>query len=84
MSREREILELIRLRTRELESTMMEASGHTGTEDELLTLFVELEDLRNELAFLRENPDEPDALVDAPLMPRPHLNFGAVAIPEPD
>jgi hypothetical protein len=27
---------------------------------------------------------EPHALVGAPLTPRPHLNSGAVALPEPD
>jgi hypothetical protein len=29
-------------------------------------------------------PDEPDAPVGAPVKPRPHLNSGAIALPEPD
>jgi hypothetical protein len=27
---------------------------------------------------------EPDSLVDTPAKPRPHLNSGAIALPEPD
>jgi hypothetical protein len=44
-------------------------------------------ELRSELEYLRSEPsgwDEPDAFVGAPLKPRPHLNSGAVALPEPD
>jgi hypothetical protein len=37
----------------------------------------------------RRGPDTPpdlppDAPIDAPIKPRPHLNSGAVALPEPD
>ena len=42
--------------------------------EELLALGVELQDLRNELEFVRDNPlsgDEPEALVRAPLSPFP-------------
>ncbi len=31
-----------------------------------------------------EAPSEPDAIVGAPIRPRPHLNSGAVALPEPE
>ena len=30
------------------------------------------------------NPDEPDKFVGAPTKPRPNLNSGAVALPEPE
>jgi hypothetical protein len=41
--------------------------------------------LRQELS-IDDSPDSgaPDALKGAPLKPRPHLNSGAVALPEPD
>jgi hypothetical protein len=29
-------------------------------------------------------PNEPDAPIGAPIQPRPHLNSGAIALPEPD
>jgi hypothetical protein len=29
-------------------------------------------------------PSEPDAPIGAPIKPRPHLNSGAIALPEPD
>lgn len=31
-----------------------------------------------------EAPNEPDAPIGSPIQPRPHLNSGAVALPEPD
>jgi hypothetical protein len=40
-----------------------------------------------ERGFVRDDSpdfDEPDAFVGAPNKPRPHLNSGAVAPPEPD
>jgi hypothetical protein len=41
--------------------------------------------LRQEIS-IDDFPDSgsPDALTGAPLKPRPHLNSGAVALPEPD
>jgi hypothetical protein len=41
--------------------------------------------LRQEIS-IDDSPDSgaPDALTGAPLKPRPHLNSGAVALPEPD
>ena len=54
--------------------------------EELLALGVELQDLRNELEFVRGNPssgDEPEALVRAPLSPLPPVNSGSVALPRP-
>jgi hypothetical protein len=50
-------------------------------------LLADLEDLEKELEFLRDGPDdsdEPFAMVCAPLKPVPHLNSGAIALPEPD
>jgi hypothetical protein len=29
-------------------------------------------------------PNEPDAPIGAPIKPRPHLNSGAIVLPEPD
>jgi hypothetical protein len=29
-------------------------------------------------------PNEPDAPIGTPIQPRPHLNSGAIALPEPD
>jgi hypothetical protein len=44
--------------------------------------------LRQEISIddLSHSPDSeaPDALKGAPLKPRPHLNSGAIALPEPD
>ena len=55
--------------------------------DDVVRVLTELEDLQNELAFLRDDPpdpDEPFASVCAPLKPAPHLNSGAIALSEPD
>ena len=55
--------------------------------EELLTASVELQDLRNELEFVRDTPpisDACDSFVPAPIKPFPHLNSGAIALPEPD
>jgi hypothetical protein len=41
---------------------------------------VELETSQDE----SPDSDEPTAMVCAPLRPRPHLNSGAIALPEPD
>jgi hypothetical protein len=42
--------------------------------------------LRRQELSMDDSPDSsaPDALKGAPLKPRPHLNSGAVALPEPD
>ena len=74
--------------TQALESEMMNLShGASEPSEDMLTVMVELEDLHNELQFLRDNragSDEPDALVFAPPNPLPHLNSGTIALPEPD
>lgn len=31
-----------------------------------------------------EDRHEPDAMIGAPIQPRPHLNSGAIALPEPE
>lgn len=31
-----------------------------------------------------EDHSEPDAMIGAPIKPRPHVNSGAIALPEPD
>jgi hypothetical protein len=61
--------------------------GASEPPEDILTAMIELEDLRSELEFLRDNrpgSDEPDAFVCAPLNPLPRLNSGAIALPEPD
>jgi hypothetical protein len=83
---EAEILKLIECKERELQF-LMETLPESGTLDELITPMVELTELQNELEFLRSEPsgsDEPDVMVGVPRKPRPHLNSGAVALPEPD
>jgi hypothetical protein len=89
MRRESEtaLRELIEDRTRKLASEMMDLPvGASEPSEETLTAMIELEDLRSELEFLRDNRpgSEPDALVCAPLNPLPHLNSGTIALPEPD
>jgi hypothetical protein len=80
--------ELIEHRRQELASEMMKLPlGASGPSEDVLTAMIELEDLRSELEFLSDNrhgSDEPDAFVRAPLNPLPHLNSGAIALPEPD
>jgi hypothetical protein len=49
-------------------------------EDELKQLEKELKTLLGD----DSDPAEPDALVGAPLKPRPHLRSGAIALVEPD
>src|SRR5215469_5845976 len=79
--------ELIEGRTQELASEMMNLpDGASEPPERMLTAMIELEDLHSELEFLRGNPpdsDGPDAFVCAPLNPLPHLNSGAIALPEP-
>jgi len=75
------LLYLIKRREQELASV-----SHTA-EDEWLRVKVELMDLQNELEFVRDNPSasgNADAVVYSPLKPRPHLNSGAIALPEPE
>ena len=53
--------------------------GASVPSEDLITAMVEIEDLHNELEFLRnDSPDsgEPDAFVGAPVKPVPHLNPG--------
>jgi len=80
--------ELIEDRTQELASEMMNLpDGASEPSEEMLTAIIELEDLRGELEFLRDNrpgSGEPDALVCVPLNPLPRLNSGTIALPEPD
>jgi hypothetical protein len=60
--------------------------GASEPPEDVLTAFVELEELRNELEFVRDNPpdiDEPDAFACAPLRPPPYLNSGVVELREP-
>ena len=65
------------------------SNGSFESPEDHLAAFVELQDLGNELGFLRGNPsasDEPeeDSFVCASLKPLPKLNSGAIAVPEPD
>jgi hypothetical protein len=61
------------------------SNGAHELSEELLTALIELEDLRDELQFARDNPfGERDQFVHAFLKPLPHLNSGAIALPEPD
>jgi hypothetical protein len=80
--------ELIEDRTQELASEMMKLpDGASEPPEEMLTAMIELEDLRSEFEFLRDNrpgSGEPDALVCAPLNPVPSLNSGTIALPEQD
>ena len=48
--------------------------------DHILAALIELEAQPDESS----NTDEPTGLVHAPVKPRPHLNSGAIALPEPD
>jgi len=90
MDRERELATLERLRTQEfrLHELMMDTpEGAYVPSEDLITAMAEVEDLRNELEFLQNDSSdsgEPDAFVGAPVKPFPHLNSGAIALPEPD
>ena len=96
MDRERELAtrELLRAQEFRLEELIASIPGESGAfvppdelTDELITAMVELEGLRNELAFLQDDssePGEPDAFLDAPVKPPPHLSSGAIALPEPE
>jgi hypothetical protein len=56
-------------------------SQHTfDLPDHIVAAMVELEALPDESS----NTDEPTDLVHAPVKPRPHLNSGTAALPEPD
>lgn len=88
LEREFALRELIERQVREFESKL-ESLPHGATEapEDVLAARVELDDLRNELDFLRGNfsgSGETPSLVRAPLNPPPHFNSGAVALPEPD
>jgi hypothetical protein len=83
--------ELIEVRTREFESEMLNLMHLPDDASEpsevMLTAMMELADLTSELEFLRDSrpgSGEPDAPVCVPLNPRPCLNSGSVALPEPD
>jgi hypothetical protein len=82
------LMALIERREQEIASLMTTLANATPElSEELLTASVELEDLRNELEFVRRNPPSSDAwdsFVPAPIKPFPHLNSGAIALPEPD
>ena len=90
MDRERELATRERLRTQEfrLQELMMNLpEGASVPSEDLITAMVEIEDLRNELEFLQDDSSdsgEPDAFVGAPIKPFPHLNSGAIALPESD
>jgi len=78
---------MIDRRMQELTSIMNLSDDEPLPSDKLVTAIMELEDLRSELEFLRDDSpdsDEPDAFVGAPLNPPPHLNSGAIELPEPD
>jgi len=90
MDRERDLATRKRLRTEEfrLHELMMNLpDGASVPSEDLIAAIVEVEDLRNELEFLENDSSdsgEPGAFVGAPIKPAPHLNSGAVALPEPD
>jgi hypothetical protein len=90
VDREREVATRERLRAQEsrLQELMMNLpDGASVPSEDLITAMVEAEDLRNELEFLQNDSTdsgEPDAVVGAPIKPLPHLNSGAIALPEPD
>jgi hypothetical protein len=53
----------------------------------LVDAIFELDDLQSQMESLRnDSPDatESDSLVGAPLKPPPHLNSGAIALPQPE
>jgi len=89
MDRERELdlRRSIELGRQKLESAIENLpDGASLLTDETLTATIVLEDLESELASLLENPPESDdwsASVSVPLKPPPHLNSGAIALPEP-
>ena len=64
------------------------AAENTSTEidEELLSATVELQDLQNELEFVRtqaSGSDESESFVGAPLRPLPNSNSAGVAVPKP-
>ena len=90
MDREREPATRGLLRAQEfrLHELMMNLpEGASVPSEDLITALVEVADLTNELEFLQNDSSdsgEPGAFVGAPIKPAPHLNSGAVALPEPD
>jgi hypothetical protein len=90
MDRDRELATRERLGGQEfrLQELMMNLpEGASVPSGDLMTALVEIEDLRNELEFLQNDSSEsgePDAFVGVPLEPLPHLNSGAIALPESD
>ena len=62
-------------------------NGTPELHEEILAASIELEELRSEPDFVRDNPTDSGAwnsFVSAPIKPQPTLNSGAVALPEPE
>jgi hypothetical protein len=89
MNRERELVlrRSIELGRQKVESLIEELpDGGLVLSDEWLSAIVVLEDLESELGELLGGPPDSDwnAPAGVPLKPLPHLNSGAVALPEPE
>jgi hypothetical protein len=87
MNRERELERLHGQEFRLRELMMKLPEGASVPSEDAIAAMVEMEELRNELEFLQNDASdsgERDAFVGAPVKPLPHLNSGAVALPESD
>jgi hypothetical protein len=58
----------------------MAESGAFELPDDVAAALIELESMEDD----SQDSDEPTEPVGAPLKPRPHLNSGAITLPEPD
>jgi hypothetical protein len=61
--------------------------GASVPSDDLMNAMVELDDLENQLESLRDdssNFEESGPFVCTPLKPPPHLNSGAIPLPDPE
>ncbi len=81
---ESELTVLIESREKEVASLMMDLpDAASEPSEELLTAWVELADLENELQFVRGNPPPSwDSVVPVPVKPFPGLNSEAITLPE--
>jgi|HubBroStandDraft_1064217.scaffolds.fasta_scaffold356085_1 hypothetical protein len=90
MDRERELVlrRSIGLGRQKLESVIEKLpDGALVLTDEWLNATLVLEDLESELKNLLDNPPDSEdwsASVCVPVRPPPHLNSGAIALPEPE
>ena len=91
MDREREEVALrqsVELSKQKLASMMVNLpEGASVPSADLMSAMVELDDLENQLESLRDdslNSEESGPFVCAPLKPPPHLNSGAIPLPDPE